>query len=118
VLVDAAMNDLLRPALYQARHPIAPVRAPERPPDPLPGDVVGPVCESSDFLGLGLRLPPLQPGELLAVFAAGAYGASMASNYNSRCRPAEVLVDGDHARLIRRRELFDELWTAEKECLE
>jgi diaminopimelate decarboxylase len=118
VLVDAAMNDLLRPALYQARHPIAPVRAPERPPDPLPGDVVGPVCETSDFLGLGLRLPALQPGELLAVFAAGAYGASMASNYNSRCRPAEVLVDRDRARLIRRRESFDELWTPEKECLE
>lgn len=110
-IVDAAMNDLMRPALYQAEHPIVAVR-------PRPGpvhvvDVVGPVCETGDFLGRARPLGPLQPGDLLAVLAAGAYGASMASNYNTRRRPAEVLVDGRTARLIRARESFEHLFANE-----
>lgn len=112
-VVDAAMNDLLRPALYQAEHPIAPVR-------PRSGalreiDVVGPVCESSDFLAKQRALPELAAGDLLSVFGAGAYGSSMASNYNSRRRPAEVLVTGTTATLIRRREELEDLWRAEVE---
>lgn len=110
-IVDAAMNDLMRPALYQAEHPIVAVR-------PRPGpiqvvDVVGPVCETGDFLGRARSLGPLQPGDLLAVLAAGAYGASMASNYNTRRRPAEVLVDGRTAQLVRARESFDQLFANE-----
>jgi diaminopimelate decarboxylase len=113
VLVDAAMNDLVRPALYDAHHPIAPVAGASRAPAARRADVVGPVCESSDFLARDRALPELAPGELLAVLCAGAYGASMASNYNTRRRPAEVLVDGTSVRLIRRRERFEELWAAE-----
>lgn len=113
VLADAAMNDLLRPALYRAEHPIAPVTAPSPSAPRVVVDVVGPVCESSDFLALGRELPELSRGDLLAVFGAGAYGASMASNYNSRRRPAELLVDGARVRLIRRRERFEDLWAAE-----
>lgn len=113
VVVDAAMNDLIRPALYGAWHPILPVR-------PRPGrtaccDVVGPVCESGDFLGRDRELPPLREGDLLAVLEAGAYGSSMASNYNSRLRPAEVLVEGDRHRLVRRRETLDDLLRLEVE---
>ena len=111
VLVDAAMNDLLRPALYGAEHPIVPV-AP-RPGAPRTVDVVGPVCETSDFLGKARLLPPCRTGDLLAVLGAGAYGASMASNYNSRRRAAEVLVDGNVARTIRRRETFEQLFANE-----
>lgn len=110
-LVDAAMNDLVRPALYQAVHPIVPV-AP-RSGATTRSDVVGPVCESSDFLGKDRDLPPLQSGDLLAVLTAGAYGASMASNYNSRPRPAEVLVSGDRVQGIRRRERLEDLWSHE-----
>ena len=109
VLVDAAMNDLMRPALYQAVHPIVPVRAAAADAALHRVDVVGPVCETGDFLGRGRELPAMQPGDLLAVLAAGAYGASMASNYNTRRRPAEVLVDGDEVRLVRRRETFEQL---------
>lgn len=111
VLVDAAMNDLLRPALYGAEHPIVPVRATDAAPVVV--DVVGPVCESGDFLGRDRALPPLARGDLLAVLTAGAYGTSMTSNYNTRRRPAEVLVDGDRAVVIRRRERFEDLWAAE-----
>lgn len=111
VLVDAAMNDLLRPALYQADHPIAPVAPREGPPRTV--DIVGPVCETGDFLARNRSLAPVLRGDLLAVFGAGAYGASMASNYNSRRRPAEVLVDGGVARLIRRRESFSQLFANE-----
>jgi diaminopimelate decarboxylase len=107
VLVDAAMNDLLRPALYQARHPVVPVAARGGPPREV--DVVGPVCETGDFLAKRCALPACAPGDLLAVLAAGAYGASMASNYNTRRRPAEVMVDGNVARLVRARETFDQL---------
>jgi len=113
LLCDAAMNDLLRPALYRAEHPIVPVRA--RPEEPtVVVDVVGPVCETGDFLGKARALPRLAAGERLAVLAAGAYGASMASNYNTRPRPAEVLVDGDAVRLVRRRGTFADLFAAER----
>ncbi|MCU0863864.1 MAG: diaminopimelate decarboxylase [Planctomycetes bacterium] len=111
LLVDAAMNDLLRPALYQAEHPIVPV-VPRSGAGQLV-DVVGPVCETGDFLGKRRELPPCRRGDLLAVLGAGAYGASMASNYNSRRRPAEVLVTGGSARVVRRRETYAELFAAE-----
>lgn len=115
VLVDAAMNDLMRPALYQAEHPIVPVCArPERAEQVV--DVVGPVCETGDFLGRARVLPELDEGDLLAVLAAGAYGASMASNYNSRPKPAEVLVDGGKATLVRRRETFARMFADETEA--
>lgn len=111
VLVDAAMNDLLRPALYGAEHAIAAVLP--RPGEPVVADLVGPVCETGDFLARKRALPPVQEGDLLAVLAAGAYGAAMASNYNSRPRPAEVLVDGDQVRLVRRRETLADLYRLE-----
>ncbi|MBM4060135.1 MAG: diaminopimelate decarboxylase [Planctomycetes bacterium] len=111
LLVDAAMNDLLRPALYQARHPIVPVA--ERPGPSRTVDVVGPVCETGDFLARQRSLPPCRRGDLLAVLGAGAYGASMASNYNTRRRPAEVLVDGGTAVLVRARETFEQLFASE-----
>ncbi len=107
LIVDAGMNDFLRPALYGARHMIIP--ASPRPGPRTPADVAGPVCESADVLGRGLRLPPMKPGDVLAVLNAGAYGFSMGSNYNSRPRPAEVLVDGRDVRIIRPRETISEL---------
>ena len=113
LVCDAAMNDLIRPALYGAHHPVGAVRAPDRAPAPLTVDVVGPVCESGDFLARSASLPPMVEGDLLAVFAAGAYGASMASNYNSRPRPAEVLVDGGDVTVCRRRETYEDLYRAE-----
>ncbi len=114
-IVDAAMNDLLRPALYNAWHEIVEVRAPD--PNVLAKpeqtwEVVGPICETGDLLGSGRRLRPA-PGALLAVLDTGAYGAVMASNYNSRPRPCEVLVDGTEARLVRRRETTEDLWRTE-----
>lgn len=111
VIVDAGMNDLLRPALYEAHHDIQPVRP--RRGKAARVDVVGPVCESSDVLGSQRRLPPLVAGDLLAVMTAGAYGMSMSSNYNSRPRAAEVLVDGARARVVRRRERLEDLWRGE-----
>ena len=114
LLVDAAMNDLLRPALYQAEHPIVPVGSHAAAAGHVV-DVVGPVCETGDFLGRARELPRLARGDLLAVLAAGAYGASMASNYNTRRRPAEVLVDGADVRVVRRRETFADLLRAEVE---
>ncbi len=107
LIVDAGMNDFLRPALYGARHEIIPANP--RPGPRTPADVVGPVCESTDVFGRGRRLPPVKPGDVLAVLNAGAYGFSMGSNYNSRPRPAEVLVDGRDIRLIRPREALSEL---------
>lgn len=115
VLVDAAMNDFIRPALYGAEHPIVPVAASAGEPERVV-DVVGPVCETGDFLGRARSLPRLARGDLLAVLAAGAYGASMSSNYNSRLRPAEVLVDGQSFRLVRRRETLQSLCEDELEC--
>jgi diaminopimelate decarboxylase len=111
VIVDAGMNDLLRPALYEAHHDIVPVRPRRGAREVL--DVVGPVCESSDVLGSARHLPPLREGDLLAVMTAGAYGMAMSSNYNSRPRPPEVLVDGRRFRVVRRRESYDDLWNGE-----
>ncbi|MEJ2677670.1 MAG: diaminopimelate decarboxylase [Gemmatimonadota bacterium] len=115
VIADAGMNDLLRPSHYHAHHDIQPVRPAAGVP--IRVDVVGPVCETGDFLALDRDLPRPQPGDLLAVRTAGAYGFSMASNYNSRSRPAEVLVSGTDARLIRRREDHDDLVRGEVEML-
>jgi diaminopimelate decarboxylase len=112
VIVDAAMNDLARPALYDAWHQVVPV-APRRGPRALV-DVVGPVCESGDFLARDRRLPPVRPGDLLAIGGAGAYGFAMSSQYNSRPRAAEVLSDGAAARLIGRRETFKDLIRRER----
>ncbi len=109
VIVDAGMNDLVRPPLYGAYHAIEPVDAPRRGARQILCDVVGPVCESSDFIARGRRLPEPRPGDLLAVRSAGAYGFAMSSNYNARPRAAEVLVDGDRARLARRRESYADL---------
>jgi diaminopimelate decarboxylase len=107
VVVDAGMNDLLRPALYQAHHEIDVVARPRRGTERV--DVVGPVCESSDVLAKRRALPPLHAGDLIALRTAGAYGMSMASQYNARPRPAEVLVDGRSWRIIRARETFKDL---------
>ena len=107
VIVDAAMNDLLRPALYgswQAIEPVGPARG-----EPRAADVVGPVCESGDFLAKDRPMPPLESGDLLAVHSAGAYGFSMSSNYNGRLRAAEVLVKGERASLVRVREGYEDL---------
>ncbi len=108
-VVDAAMNDLLRPSLYGAEHAIEPVDAPRRGARELVCDVVGPVCESTDFLAKARRLPEPRPGDLLAIRSAGAYGFAMSSNYNARPRAAEVLVDRDLSRLVRRRETYADL---------
>ncbi|WP_462321415.1 diaminopimelate decarboxylase family protein, partial [Halochromatium sp.] len=136
-IVDAAMNDLLRPALYGAEQEILPVQRPsadglvevdgvaERPSESLAApsgeqnssaelyEIVGPVCETGDFLGRGRRLV-LAEGDLLAIRGSGAYGFSMSSNYNSRPRAAEVMVDGGQAHLVRRRESISELFAGEE----
>lgn len=136
IIQDAAMNDLIRPTLYGSFHRIWPVNpaadvpvTPDvngDPDDPNPfremancfkQDVVGPVCESGDYLAKDRPLPGLTRGALLAVFSAGAYGMTMSSNYNSRCRAAEVLVTGRTHRLIRRRETFSDLVACEEDCL-
>ena len=125
VIVDAGMNDLIRPPLYNAFHFIWPVNvdskfAPSRRDKTmqLAGtevvDVVGPICESADFLAKDSALPPVKRGDLLSVFTAGAYGSSMASNYNSRPRATEVLVDGDKFSVIRKRETYKDLVAHEK----
>ncbi len=111
VVVDAGMNDLLRPALYGAEHEVVAVR--RRPGGTALVDVVGPVCESSDTLAAGRRLVLPLPGELLAIRTAGAYGMSMASNYNGRPRPAEVLVHGKRWKVVRTRESVRDLWRGE-----
>ncbi len=109
-IVDAAMNDLARPALYDAWHDIVPVRP--RDTEPRDWEIVGPICESGDFLGHSRSLA-IQPGDLLAIMSAGAYGMAMSSNYNTRPRAAEVMVDGDQAFLVRRRETVEELYALE-----
>jgi len=109
-IVDAAMNDQLRPALYDAWMDVQPVVARSEPPRS--ADVVGPICESGDWLARG-RMLSVAAGDVLAMFGAGAYGMSMASNYNSRCRAAEVIVDGSHAHCVRQRERIDDLMAGE-----
>ncbi len=117
VVTDAGMNDLLRPSHYSSYHRVAPVELhPER--DALKVDVVGPICESGDFLALDRTVERVREGELLVISTTGAYGFSMASTYNARPRPAEVLVDGDHFRLIRRRETLDDLVRGEVELMD
>jgi diaminopimelate decarboxylase len=108
VIVDAGMNDLLRPALYGAWHPVLPVHEGDLDSG-RPVDIAGPVCESSDFLARDRRLGAPQPGDLLAIGQAGAYGFSMSSQYNARPRPAELLIDREKATLIRPRESYDDL---------
>jgi len=110
-IVDAAMNDLLRPALYSAWQKIIPVKE-ESTAKLRTYDVVGPVCETGDFIGKDRELA-IEPTDLLAVRSAGAYGFVMASNYNSRCRPAEIMVDGDKAIVVREREKQKDLWQGE-----
>ena len=112
-IVDAAMNDLLRPSLYQAHHDILPVRQVPNASEAV-FDVVGPVCESGDFLAQGRTMPAVKAGDLLAVMSAGAYGFTMASNYNSRPRVPEVLVKGGESFVIRERETFDDLVRGER----
>ena len=108
VIVDAAMNDLLRPSLYEAHHEIQPVLKNESAPVNTV-DVVGPICESGDFLAKDRKMPQLQSGDLLAVMSAGAYGFTMASNYNSRPKTPEVLVKDDTIMVIRQRETYEDL---------
>jgi diaminopimelate decarboxylase len=114
VVVDAAMNDLVRPAFYDAHHAIEPVVVPPMGTKELVADVVGPICESSDFLAKKRRMPEPQHGDLLCVRSAGAYGFTMSSNYNTRPRAAEVLVDGGVALLARRRETWEDLVRGEE----
>ena len=109
-IVDAAMNDLARPALYDAWHDIVPVCP--RDSEPRNWEIVGPICESGDFLGHNRPLA-IEPGDLLAILSAGAYGMAMSSNYNTRPRAAEVMVDGDKAFLVRRREAIEDLYALE-----
>jgi diaminopimelate decarboxylase len=116
VVVDAAMNDLIRPALYDAWHEVRQVRETELDAAAGVYDIVGPVCESADFLGRERKLAA-RPGGLLAVMSAGAYGMAMSSNYNTRPRPAEVMVSGAKAQLVRERESVDQLFAAERGLL-
>jgi len=119
VIVDAGMNDLIRPSLYEGYHRIWPARG--APPPPLGTeaeaprcDVVGPVCESGDFLAQDRPLPPVRRGDVLVVMSVGAYGFTMSSNYNDRLRAPEVLVDGDHFAVVRQREGYDDLLRLER----
>ncbi|MCM8784173.1 MAG: diaminopimelate decarboxylase [Candidatus Omnitrophica bacterium] len=109
IIVDGGMNDLIRPALYGAYHEIIPLCQNTSAPTTSKYDVVGPICESGDFFAKDRELPPLKGGDYLAIMGTGAYGFSMASNYNSRPRPAEVLVKEDKAYLIRKRETYQDL---------
>lgn len=109
VIVDAAMNDLMRPSLYKAYHSIIKVAIDDGPTRKIVADVVGPICESGDFLARSREMDDPDPGELLAVMSSGAYGFSMSSNYNSRPRSAEVLVDQSNYYLIRQRETYEDL---------
>jgi diaminopimelate decarboxylase len=109
VIVDAAMNDLVRPTLYEAHHDIFPVMAPARDAATIKADLVGPVCETGDFLARNRELPDPRPGDLLAVMSAGAYGAVQASTYNSRLLVPEILVDGDRHAVIRPRSDYQSL---------
>jgi diaminopimelate decarboxylase len=107
IIVDAGMNDLIRPSLYGSYHNIQPIVQNDR--STITADVVGPICESSDYLAKDRSLPGFEPGEWMAVMSAGAYGYSMSSNYNSRPRPPEILVDGSRFYVIRERESYQDL---------
>jgi diaminopimelate decarboxylase len=111
VVVDAAMNDLIRPALYRSHHDILPLRRSDR--QEIVADVVGPVCETGDFLARDRTMANVAPGDYLAIATTGAYGFVLASNYNARRRPAEVMVEGDKWRVIRNRENYDDLTRGE-----
>jgi diaminopimelate decarboxylase len=125
--VDAGMNDLIRPALYQSYHEIVPCSASVSDADPSTSmspskslekiDIVGPVCESGDFFALDREMPELREGDLLAIMSTGAYGFVMASNYNSRPLPAEALVRGDKFALIRKRQKWDDLLREEVDAV-
>lgn len=110
-IVDAGMNDLIRPALYEGHHEIAPVI--EKSGDLVKADVVGPICESGDFFCQDRPMPDFQPGDVIALLSAGAYGFVMASNYNTRPLPAEILVDGEKATLVRKRQTLDDVIAGE-----
>lgn len=112
IIVDAGMNDLIRPSLYDAYQEVVPVVQSDR--EKIVADVVGPICESSDFLARDHKIPVMAPGELLAVLSAGAYGFPMASQYNSRPRAAEVMVKGDRYQVIRDRETYEDLVRGER----
>jgi len=118
VIVDAAMNDLIRPALYNAHHEIWPVAEAPATSGREVVDVVGPVCESGDFLAQERALPPVGAGDLLAVLSAGAYGFAMASNYNARSRAAEVMVSGERFQVVRRRESYEDQMVGERSGVE
>jgi len=111
LVLDAGMNDLMRPALYEAFHDLVPVR--ERPGDAVPYDPVGPICESTDVFARDRMLPPLEAGDLVAFMSAGAYGAVLSSEYNSRPLVPEVLVDGDRWAVVRERPSYEEMWRRE-----
>jgi len=108
-VVDAAMNDLIRPTLYEAEHEIWPVHEETDRQPPILQDVVGPVCETGDYLALNRRLPPFAAGDLVAFMTAGAYGAAMSSTYNSRLLVPEVLVKGAEYAVVRPRPSYDDL---------
>jgi diaminopimelate decarboxylase len=117
VIVDAAMNDLIRPTLYEAWHDILPIREPAQGRQhnaTIRCDIVGPICESGDFLAQDRDLPPLAAGDLIMVRSAGAYGAVMASTYNSRPLAPEVMVDGTRFAVIRPRPAIEEMLSAER----
>ncbi len=116
-IVDAAMNDLIRPSLYGARHEIVPVMLKQTGGERIRSDIAGPICETGDFLARDAALPAVLPGDYLCVLDAGAYGMSLASNYNTRPRGAEVLVEGGRAKLVRRRETVKDLLRTEVACL-
>lgn len=116
-IVDAGMNDLIRPALYEGHHDIVPLKEPTADTGVTPIDVVGPVCETGDFFCQNRELPNFAPGEAIALLSAGAYGFVMASNYNSRGLPVEILVDGDQAKVIRPRQTMDDILASEKAVL-
>lgn len=111
IVVDSGMNDLVRPALYGSFHEAAPLRQSEN--GKITADIVGPICETGDFLAQDREMPEVAPGDLLAILTTGAYGTTLSSNYNTRPRPAEVMIDGASARLIRRRETVDDLLALE-----
>ncbi len=112
IIIDAAMNDLIRPAFYNSHHEIIPVKQNENETSTV--DIVGPICESGDFLATDREFPAVSNGDLLAVLSAGAYGFVMSSNYNTRPRSAEVLVHGDSFSIIKEREKFEDMINGEK----